>query len=89
MANVSVEDRIKSWLTPGLISCFGILSWNLITEIRSDVKSLLESNAQVQVRIQNLEKRMDGLEAQFYPQRMFAVKPEEIDVPKRDKKQSH
>lgn len=80
-----VEEKIKAWLTPGLITCFGVISWNLITEIRSDVKALLESNAQVQVRIQNLEKRMDGLEQQVYSQRVF-IKPEDIHVPKRNEK---
>jgi hypothetical protein len=83
MAVTSVE-KVKAWLTPGLITCFGMISWNLITEIRGDVKQLLASNAEVQVRIQSLEKRMDGLENVVYAQRMFALKPKEIEVPKRN-----
>ena len=82
----SVEDRIKSWLTPGLITCFGMVSWSLITEIRSDVKTLLEANAQVQIKIQNLEKRMDGVEDIIYSQRMFAILPKETSLPKKDEK---
>ena len=87
MANTVVENKIRAYLTPGLITCFGIVSWTLIDEIRTDVKSLLAANAEVQVKIQNLEKRMDGLEnVVYYSQRLFAIKPEEIDVPKRDKR---
>jgi hypothetical protein len=87
MANTVVENKIKAYLTPGLITCFGVVSWTLIDEIRTDVKSLLAANAEVQVKIQNLEKRMDGLEnVVYYSQRLFAIKPEEIDVPKRDQR---
>lgn len=86
MANVPVDQKIKAWLTPGLITCFGVLSWNLINEVRSDVKSLLESNAQVQVRIQNLEKRLDGVENVIYSQRTFAILPKETEIPKNEKR---
>jgi hypothetical protein len=87
MANTVVENKIKAYLTPGLITCFGVVSWTLIDEIRTDVKSLLAANAEVQVKIQNLEKRMDGLEnVVYYSQRLFATKPEEIDVPKRNQR---
>lgn len=83
MATASVE-KFKSWLTPGLVTCFGMLLWNLFTEIRTDIKTLLAANAETQVRIQALEKRMDGIENVVYAQRMFALKPEEIEVPKRN-----
>lgn len=78
-----VESRVKAFLTPILITCFGAVSWSLISEIRTDVKLLLEANAQTQVKIQQLEKRLDGVESILYSQRMFALKPEEIEVPKR------
>jgi hypothetical protein len=67
------DDKIKAWLTPGLITCFGFLSWSLITEIRADVKVLLESNAQVKTKVENLEKRMDGLESVFYNHNVLAL----------------
>jgi len=78
-----VESRIKAYLTPILITCFGAISWSLISEIRTDVKLLLEANAQTQVKIQQLEKRLDGVENILYSQRVFALKPDEIEVPKR------
>lgn len=71
---LSVEERIKAWITPSLITCFGIISWNLINEIRSDVKALLEANAGTQVKIQNLEKRIDGIETLIYSQQIIAIK---------------
>ncbi len=77
------ESKIKAWLTPGLISCFGIVSWNLISEIRTDVKALLASNAQVQVKIENLERRLDGVEDVIYSQRIVAVLPKETELPKK------
>lgn len=86
MSATSVE-KVKAWITPGLLSLFGMVIWNLVSEIRSDVKSLLSANAEVQVRIQNLERRIDGVENVLYSQRMFALKPDEIEVPKRNNKQ--
>jgi hypothetical protein len=77
------ESKIKAWLTPGLISCFGIVSWNLINEIRTDVKALLASNAQVQVKIENLERRLNGVEDVIYSQRIVAILPKETELPKK------
>jgi regulator of replication initiation timing len=77
------ESKIKAWLTPGLISCFGIVSWNLISEIRTDVKALLASNAQVQVKIENLERRLNGVEDVIYSQRIVAILPKETELPKK------
>lgn len=77
-----VESRIKAYLTPILITCFGAISWSLISEIRTDIKALLAANAQTQVKIQQLEKRLDGVENILYSQRLF-IKPDEIEVPKR------
>lgn len=83
MMNTPVE-KVKSWLTPILITGFGTVLWSLFTEIRSDIKILLAANAEVQTKIQSLEKRMDGLEAVVYSQRVYFVKPEDVEVPKRN-----
>jgi len=88
MAN-SVETKVKAWLTPGLITVFGIVSWGLINEIRSDVKSLLASDAQTKVRVEILERRLDRFESKIYSntylteyEKLFAIKPKEIELPK-------
>lgn len=78
----SFDEKIKAWLSPGLITIFGMISWTLINEIRTDVKALLASNAEVKVRIQNLERRMDGVEDVIYSQRLVAILPKEQVVPK-------
>ena len=80
---VSPVEKVKAWITPILMTCFGMIMWSLISEIRTDVKALLAANAEVQIRIQNLERRMDGVEDVIYSQRVFAIKPDEIEIPKR------
>lgn len=74
----AVEERIKAWLTPGLITCFGVVSWNLINEVRSDVKQLLEANAQVRVEIQNLKERVTSVESIVYSQRLELKSNEKV-----------
>ena len=77
-------EKVKSWLTPILITGFSTVLWSLFSEIRSDMKILLAANAEVQIKIQSLEKRMDGLENVVYSQRVYFLKPDEIEVPKRN-----
>jgi hypothetical protein len=84
MAN-NFDEKIKAWLTPGLITVFGVFSWNLITEIRSDVKILLKSSAQTEIKIEDLNRRMTNAESVLYSEKLFATKPEEIEIPKRKK----
>jgi hypothetical protein len=76
----AVEEKVKAWLTPMLITGFGMMSWSLISEIRSDVKSLLSATAQMQIKIEMLEKRMDGVENIVYNQ-TFAILPKETKIP--------
>lgn len=82
MAN-SFETKIRAWLTPGLITAFGMVSWSLIEEIRSDVKLLLNNDAQTRVRLEALEQKMDRTENFIYGERLFATKPDEIELPKK------
>lgn len=86
---VAPVEKVKAWLTPTLMTCFGMLMWSLISEIRTDVKALLAANAEVQIKIQNLERRMEGAEDVIYSQRVFAIKPEDIEVPKRNTQQAN
>jgi hypothetical protein len=85
MAN-SFDEKIKAWLTPGLITVFGVFSWSLIEEIRGDVKLLLKNDAQTQIKLENLERRMTDAERVIYAEKLFATKPEEVTVPKQKKK---
>jgi hypothetical protein len=77
-------ERVKAWLTPIIITAFGVVFWALISEIRSDVKSLLRTTAQSDVRIENLERRVDKVETIVTRSNaLYAIKPEEVEVPKR------
>jgi hypothetical protein len=84
MAN-SFETKIRAWLTPGLITAFSIVSWSLIEEIRSDVKLLLNNDAQTRIRLEALEKRMERTESLLFGDKLFAIKPDEIELPKKRK----
>jgi len=84
MAN-SFETKIRAWLTPGLITAFGIISWSMIEEIRSDVKLLLNNDAQTRIRLEALESRMERTENLLFGDKLFAIKPDEIELPKKRK----
>lgn len=76
-------ERVKSWLSPMIISAFGFVLWSLLSEIRSDVKSLLQAEAATNIKIENLDRRVSATEAFIAQNRLFAIKPEEVEVPKR------
>lgn len=75
-------DRVKSWLNPMIISGFGLVLWSLLQEIRSDVKALLQSQAVSNIKIENLDRRVTATESMIVQNRLFAIKPDEIEIPK-------
>lgn len=80
-------DKVKAYITPFLLSAFCIVIWDMITEIRSDVKMLLKTSAQNDVVVQELGRRVAIVESFIAQNRLFAIKPEEIEVPKRPDQQ--
>ena len=64
-----------------IISGFGFVLWSLLQEIRSDVKVLLQAEAATNIKIENLERRMTVTESMLAQNRLFAIKPEEIELP--------
>lgn len=85
MANSTTEEKIKAYFTPILITCFGVISWSVITEIRSDVKALLTANAQMGVRVGELERRMSNVEYSL-SDKLFAIKPKDLKLEDEIKK---
>jgi hypothetical protein len=79
-------EKVKSWLSPMIISAFGFVLWSLLSEIRSDVKSLLQAEAATNIKIENLERRVTSNEVLITQNRLFAIKPEEIEIPKPRKR---
>jgi len=69
-----------------IISAFGFVLWSLLSEIRSDVKSLLQAEAATNIKIENLERRVTSNEVLITQNRLFAIKPEEIEIPKPRKR---
>ena len=69
-----------------IISAFGFVLWSLLSEIRSDVKSLLQAEAATNIKIENLERRVTSNEVLITQNRLFAIKPEEIEIPKPHKR---
>lgn len=86
MANNYTETKIRAYLTPILITCFGVVSWNLIVEIRSDVKALLNANAATNVEVTELKRRVSNIEFTF-SERLFAIKPKPLKL--EDEKNRH
>ena len=78
-------DKVKSWLSPMIVSGFGFVLWSLLSEIRSDVKVLLQAEAATNIKIENLERRVSATEVLITENRLFAIKPEEIEIPKKRK----
>jgi hypothetical protein len=79
-------EKVKSWLSPMIISAFGFVLWSLLSEIRSDVKSLLQAEAATNIKIENLERRVTATEVLITQNRLFAIKPEEVEIPKPKKR---
>jgi len=66
-----------------IVSGFGFVLWSLLQEIRSDVKVLLQAEAATTIKIENLERRVAATEAFMAQNRLFAIKPDEIELPKK------
>jgi len=64
MTNVNNErviNSVKQWLTPGLISLVGMMIWGQLSELKSDVKTLLINQGVTQTKLLALEKEVDYL----------------------------
>jgi hypothetical protein len=48
----------KSWIFPGLVSILGMMIWNDVNEIKSDVKVLMAQSNVDKTRIDNLERQL-------------------------------
>ena len=62
MSSETVKNEIKAWITPGLITCFWVISWSTVNEIKADLKKLLEAKAQNEIIIPSMERRIDNVE---------------------------
>ena len=54
----STYNQFKSWVFLGLVSVLGIMIWNDVNEIKSDVKALMAQSNIDKTRIDNLERQV-------------------------------
>jgi hypothetical protein len=74
----SALSQFKNWIFPGLVSILGMMIWNDVNEIKSDVKALMAQS--------NIDKtRIDNLEREVYKSATYKV-PFPIDFPPKDLK---
>ena len=51
-------QSFKVWIFPSLVSLLGLLIWNDVNEIKSDVKALMAQSNIDKTRIDNLERQL-------------------------------
>lgn len=56
--DITVISSFKSWIFPGLVSILGMMIWNDVNEIKSDVKLLMAQSNIDKTRIDNLERQI-------------------------------
>jgi hypothetical protein len=62
----NILKEVKSWITPALLSFVSMMLYQDMQEMKSDIKLLLNQNAQDKVRIDNLETRFLRIEDHLY-----------------------
>lgn len=60
MTKESPTNALKLWVFPSLVSIIGLLIWNDVTEIKSDIKALMAQSNIDKTRIDNLERQVYG-----------------------------
>jgi hypothetical protein len=56
MPQQDIATKVKLWLFPSLVTILGVLIWRDISEMKSDIKSLLAQSNVDKTRIDNLER---------------------------------
>ena len=70
MALVSLQQQVKIWLFPALMSILAALIWHDVNEVRLDVKALMAQS--------NIDKtRIDTLERAVYSHNSIPVRKQE------------
>ena len=56
--DITPISYFKSWIFPGLVSILGMMIWNDVNEIKSDVQLLMAQSNVDKTRIDNLERQI-------------------------------
>lgn len=58
-----IEDKVKAWLFPSLVTILAALIWKDVSELKADVKALLAQSNIDKTRIDNIERQVFGSKA--------------------------
>jgi hypothetical protein len=73
----STINQFKTWIFPSLVSILGMMIWNDVNEIKSDVKALMAQSNIDKTRIDNLERQVFKT-ATYKTPFPFDVPPKEV-----------
>lgn len=62
----SIIDKIKIWASPAILSVLGMMIWADITEMKRDIKRLLEVSSAQQARIESLERDLSLIKGNYF-----------------------
>ena len=72
MSKESLINSIKSFLFPSLVTLLAMMIWRDVTEMRSDIKSLLAQASVDKTKIEQLERDMRSVEQTVYNKRQMS-----------------
>lgn len=88
-----IKSVISTWITPGLVSIIGLLLWSTLSELRHDVRVLINDRSGINAEIVNLKQAVEELKRKkvsydipfFLKEKPPFKKEDEIVLPKRKK----
>jgi len=79
-SNPDTIRHIKEWLTPILTGIIGLFIWTSVSEMRTDIKTLLAQQSTTTANIDNMKNDIVMLKATVYGQQKFDSKSKEIST---------
>ena len=73
MSRESLLNGVKSWLFPSLVTILAMMIWHDVTEMRSDIKSLLAQSNIDKTKIDQLERDMRSVEQAVFNKKIIAM----------------
>lgn len=75
--NDKFANALKAYVSPFLLTIVGLFIWRDLSEVRSDVKTLLEKQGGNQVRIETLQEDVTTLKAYVYGSQYKKINPQQ------------
>lgn len=68
----SALAAVKAWLFPSLVTILAMMIWRDVTEMRTDIKSLLAQASVDKTKIEQLERNVRSIEMTVYNKKPVA-----------------